>query len=116
MSSWMEKFQQEKAKLAARDADPLRAKVAAAVGGMDAIGTAPLLDLLDLPKTTGNARRVGAVMRVLGFVPIKTRRFNPGGYRQTVTRGWVRPVRESSFKQGDKVDGTDHQREVCNVL
>ena len=70
---------------------------------MDAIGTAPLLDLLDLPKTTGNARRVGAVMRVLGFVPIKTRRFNPGGYRQTVTRGWVRPVRELSFKQGGEV-------------
>ena len=46
MSSWMEKFQQEEAKLAARDADPLRVKVETAARGMDAIGTAPLLDLL----------------------------------------------------------------------
>jgi hypothetical protein len=33
-------------------------------------------------------------MRSLGFVPIKSRRLEPGGYRDTVTRGWTRPVRE----------------------
>jgi hypothetical protein len=29
---------------------------------MEAIGTAPLLDVLGLPKTTGNARRLGAAV------------------------------------------------------
>jgi hypothetical protein len=60
----------------------------------DAIGTAPLLDLLNMRKTSGNARRISETMRALGFVPIKSRRLEPGGYRDTVTRGWTRPVRE----------------------
>lgn len=62
--------------------------------GKESIGTASLLDLLDMRKTTGNARRISGTMRALGFVPIKSRRFLPGGYRDTVTRGWSRPVRE----------------------
>ena len=33
-------------------------------------------------------------MRFLGFIPIKSRRLMPGGYRDTVTRGWARPFRE----------------------
>jgi hypothetical protein len=86
--------------------DPLRDKVAAIVRGKESIGTAPLLDLLDMPKTTGNARRIGGTMRSLGFVPLKSRRFLPGGYRDTTTRGWARPVRASS-EQGDKVRGGD---------
>jgi hypothetical protein len=32
-------------------------------------------------------------MREQNFVPIKTRRFMPGGFRDTVTRGWARPMR-----------------------
>jgi hypothetical protein len=62
--------------------------------GMDAISSVALLDLIGLPKTTGNARRVSQTMRSLGFVPIKSRRLLPGGYRNTVTRGWARPFRE----------------------
>ena len=79
--------------------------------GMDAISTFALLDLLGLPKTTGNGRRIAQTMRSLGFVPIKSRRLEPGGYRDTVTRGWARPVRESrcrtSLNLGDSV-GTSH--------
>lgn len=94
--SWMEKLRRAKAEGAERDADPLRQKVEAIVRGMDAISTVALLDLLGLPKTTGNGRRVASTMRTLGFIPIKSRRLMPGGYRDTVTRGWARPLRSSS--------------------
>ena len=95
MVSFVERLEQAHADLAQRDADPLRAKIVAVVRGMEAIGTAPLLDLLGLRKTTGNGRRLAQIMRTLGFVPIKSRRLMPGGYRDTVTRGWTRPVRET---------------------
>jgi hypothetical protein len=91
MLSFKERLKQAYATITECDADPLREKVEAAVRGKESIGTSPLLDLLDLPKTTGNARRLGGTMRSLGFVPIKSRRFLPGGHRDTVTRGWARP-------------------------
>jgi hypothetical protein len=94
MSSWTARLEQAKAELARRNADPLRGKVEATVRGMDAVSTAALLDLIGLPKSTGNGRRIALSMRALGFVPIKSRRLMPGGYRDTVTRGWARPVRE----------------------
>jgi hypothetical protein len=93
--SWVETLRRVEAEQAKRDADPFRAKAEAAVRGMEAISTVALLDLLGLPKTTGNARRISPTMRSLGFIPIKSRRLMPGGYRDTVTRGWTRPVRES---------------------
>jgi hypothetical protein len=95
MMSWVEKLQEAKAALAERDADPLREHVAATVRGMNEVSTAALLDLIGLPKTTGNGRRIALSMRSLGFVPIKSRRLMPGGYRDTVTRGWARPFRET---------------------
>jgi len=95
--SWLGKLHQAKTVLAVREADPFRQKVEAAVRGKEAISTAALLDLLDVPKTTGNARLVGKTMRSLGFIPIKSRRFNPGGFRDTVARGWARPVRETRY-------------------
>ena len=82
------------AKLTRRDADPLLEKVEAVVRGVEAVSTVALLDLLGLPKTTGNGRRVAQSMRSLGFIPIKSRRLMPGGYRDTVTRGWARPLRK----------------------
>jgi hypothetical protein len=91
--SWIEELAQAREELAQRNADPFRQRVAAAVRGKEAISTAALLDLLDISKTTGNARRVGKTMRSLGFVPIKSRRLMPGGFRDTVARGWARPVR-----------------------
>lgn len=101
MLSFTELVERERAKLEQRDADPLREKVAATVRGMDAVSTAALLDLIGLPATTGNGRRIAHSMRSLGFVPIKSRRFMPGGYRDTVTRGWTRPIRKY-HEQSDK--------------
>jgi hypothetical protein len=93
------------------------------VRGMDAVSTVALLGLIGLPATTGNGRRVAQTMRSLGFVPIKSRRFMPGGYRDTVTRGWARPLREPSIIQGEKVgilhpeaDRTVQQKDTCRVL
>jgi hypothetical protein len=104
--SFIERIRQAEAELAQRDADPLREKVEATVRGMEAISTAALLSLIGLPATTSNGRRVAHSMRSLGFVPIKSRRFMPGGYRDTVTRGWARPVRKPSVNQGDKVENS----------
>jgi hypothetical protein len=86
-------MEQAAAKRDQRHADPLQVRVAAAVRGMDAISTTALLDLIGLPASTGNARRVSRTMRALGFVPIKSRRLMPGGWRDTVARGWMRPFR-----------------------
>ena len=119
--SWIEKLHRAKAEAAERDADPLREKVEALVRGMEAVSTFALLDLLGLPKTTSNGRRIAPTMRTLGFVPIKSRRLMPGGYRDTVTRGWARPLREPPSKQCNKVgslhtkpDQTD-ERKACHV-
>jgi hypothetical protein len=60
------------------------------------VSTNALLDLLDVPPTTGNARRLAKTMRSLGFIPLKSRRLTPGGFRDTTIRGWSRPIREKS--------------------
>jgi hypothetical protein len=74
---------------------------------MEAISTAAILDLLGLPKTTGSARRISPTMRSLGFIPIKSRRLMPGGYRDTVTRGWAKPVRTGAGRALGKVERSE---------
>ena len=94
MPSFIEQLHQERAKLAQRSADPWRGMLEDAVRGKDAISTVALMELLGCPKTTGSARRIAKVMRSMNFVPLKSRRLLPGGFRDTVARGWARPVRE----------------------
>ena len=93
MLSWAERMKRANERMAQQAADPIRATVAVTVRGMDEISTAALLDLIGLPNSTGNARRISKTMRGLGYIPIKSRRLMPGGYRGTVTRGWARPLR-----------------------
>ena len=106
--SWLGRLHRLNAEAAARNADPLRMKIEDAVRGKEAVSTAALLDLLNLPKTTGSARLIAKSMRALGFVPIKSRRLMPGGFRDTVARGWARPVRQSALglAQGETVGTT----------
>ena len=79
-SSFLERLEAARAKRAERHADPLRQKVEAIVRCTgDFIISAAILDLLGLPKTTGNGRRIAPTMRKLGFIPIKSRRLEPGG-------------------------------------
>jgi hypothetical protein len=92
--SLLERLHQAQAELAERHADPWRKKLQGALGATEAISTAALLDLLRVPATTGNARRLAETMRSLGYIPLKSRRLMPGGFRDTVTRGWVRSIRE----------------------
>src|ERR1700737_1852330 len=91
--SFLGKLAEARAELEAHREDPWHKKVEVAVRDKDAISTAALLDLLRVPATTGTARRLAAVMRSLNFIPIKSRRLMPGGFRDTVTRGWARPLR-----------------------
>lgn len=107
--SWVETVRRAQAELSKQNADPLREKVAATVRGMEAVSTFALLDLLGLPKTTGNGRRVAQSMRSLGFIPIKSRRLMPGGYRDTVTRGWARPLREVRCLAIGQRKGVQHE-------
>ena len=87
--SFLERLHQARGELAERSADPWRKKLEDAVRGKDAVSTSALLDLLGVPKTTGNARRIAKTMRSLGFISIKSRRLMPGGFRDTVARGWL---------------------------
>ena len=101
MTSFLEELRRAKEELADRKADPLRAKVEALMHGQTAMSTAALLDLLGLPATTANGRLLAKTMRSLGFIPLKSRRLMPGGYKSTVTRGWSRPVMAADVCQGD---------------
>jgi hypothetical protein len=94
--SWVGFLKRVQAEEVAVDRDPLTAAVTDAVCDREIISTAALLDLVGLRHTTGDARRVGKVMRSLGYVPIKSRKLLPGGFRDTVARGWARPVRDLS--------------------
>lgn len=95
--SWLGRLHQARAELIERSTDPWRKKLEDAVRGKEAVSTSALLELLellDVPKTTANARRIAEAMRSMGFIPIKSRRLMPGGFRDTVARGWSRPIRE----------------------
>ena len=110
--SLMERLAQAQAELDERGIDPWRGVLQRALpANVTSISTAALLDLLDVPATTGNARRLAQTMRSLGFIPLKSRRLMPGGFRDTTIRGWARPFRESghrtSLKDGEKV-GSPH--------
>ena len=63
------------------------------------LSTVALLDLVDVPHTTGNARRLAETMRALGWVGLKSRRLMPGGFRDTTIRGWARPCREVEIRK-----------------
>ena len=96
MATFVERLRQAQAQAEIDELswDPWRTKLEDAVRGMEFISTVALLDLLRERATTSNARRLAKSMRALGFIPIKSRRFMPGGYRDTVTRGWARPFRQ----------------------
>ena len=96
MLSFRERLSQATDQVQRHETDPFRDKVER-VRSMDAISTAALLDLVGLRNTTGNARRISKTMQSLGYVAIKSRRFMPGGWKDTVTRGWSRPVREAKL-------------------
>jgi len=95
MLSWTEILEQARDEVLRSEAEPLLELVKKTVRGMESVSTNALLTLIGLPVSTGNARRIAPLMVTLGFVPFKSRRLMPGGFRGTVSRGWARPVRNS---------------------
>lgn len=81
--------------------DPWQKRLEKALAGIEGMSTVALLDLVGARPTTQNARRLAAIMRELKFIPIQSRRLMPGGYRDTVSRGWARPMR--SLPTSEKV-------------
>lgn len=77
--SFLEKIARASGKLDARPADPWRKIIAEAVDDVDAMSSAALLNLVGARPSTGNARRLAAIMRDLKFIPIQSRRLMPGG-------------------------------------
>jgi hypothetical protein len=99
--SFLERMREAADQLNAPPPDPWRKIIVNAVRDSEAMSTAALLDLVGVRPTTSNARRLAAIMRELNFIPIQSRRLMPGGFRDTVTRGWARPIR--SAPQSGKV-------------
>jgi len=95
--SAMERLRRAEAALRERASDPWkRALERHLPANVASISSVALLDLLDVPSTTGNARRLAKTMRSMGWIGLKSRRLEPGGFRDTTIRGWARPVREKS--------------------
>jgi hypothetical protein len=97
--SFRAKLQQARLELelAKRDlhADPLLPLVRAAVSPFEVLSTTAILTMVGLRPTTGNARKVARSMRALGYVPTKNRRMPPGGWTDTLCRGWAKsPYRD----------------------
>jgi hypothetical protein len=113
MTAWVQKLRELKVKRTERNAEPLTEQVEAAVKSKDSISSVALLDLLDMPKTVGNARRVAKIMRSLNFVPVRNRQLVPGGFRDTVCRGWARPVRRS--QSGSQFQENGGGRPTCVI-
>jgi hypothetical protein len=97
--SWIERLHQKCAELAEHGSDPWKRVLERALpGNVTSISTVALLDLLDVPRTSGNARRLAKTMRSMGFIPLKSRRLEPGGFRDSTIRGWAAPFRESGHR------------------
>jgi hypothetical protein len=95
MSGWLQEVERMRSEFLQQRADPWTEKLERGLSRVDAISSAALAELIGVPATTGNARRIAPHMRLMGFIPIKSRRLMPGGYRGTTVRGWARPLRET---------------------
>jgi hypothetical protein len=94
--AFIDKLREAERQANARPRDPWEDRLKRALDGVQAMSTVALLDLIGARSTTGNARRLATIMRALHFIPIKNRRLEPGGHRDTVARGWARPIRGTS--------------------
>ena len=105
-TSWVGRMYQAAQQTEQRSDPWKRALERALPANVTSISSSALLDLLDVPHTTGNARVLAKTMRSMGFVGLKSRRLMPGGFRDTTIRGWARPVRspatDQTFKTGEK--------------
>jgi hypothetical protein len=94
---WIEQLKRAKSEALARSADPWRFRLERARGkvgydGVERVSTQDLFDFLEVPqrgRTAGACRRLAALMRELGWTPMKARGLGPSGFRDQV-RGYAR--------------------------
>lgn len=79
----------------AKQRDPWFDRLQSTVTKFETISTSAILDIVHAAHTKANARRLAPLMRELGYVSIMSRRLPPGGFKDTVSRGWTRPMRPS---------------------
>jgi hypothetical protein len=102
--SWQSMIQANRQQAIAQRADPwrlplerLRGKIGA--DNVERIGAQAVFDVLDVPQRNrgaGACRRLAAILRDLGWRPIKARGLNQRGIRETI-RGWARDGTGSSL-------------------
>jgi hypothetical protein len=90
--SFAGEMQKQSAEIAASRRDPWMPRLKRALQNFDTISTAATLDMLRADHTRRNAMRLAPLMRELGYVSIMSRRLHPGGFKDTVSRGWTRKI------------------------
>jgi hypothetical protein len=91
--SFIERMKEAAKRMEAPPPDPWKKTLSQALKDVQGMSTICLLDIVGARHNTSNARRLAGIMRELNFVPTQSRRLEPGGYRSTVARGWVKPMR-----------------------
>jgi len=100
MLSWWEQMQRAKAQTQSENAEPWRVRLERLRGkvgddGIERITTQAVFDILEISQRSrgaGACRRLAAVMRDLGWTPVRVRDFTCGGYKEQV-RGFCRDAR-----------------------
>jgi hypothetical protein len=95
---FVELLRKMRAEALARPADPWamqleRVRGKAGYDGVERVSTQDVFDFLEVPqraRTAGACRRLAALMRELGWTPVKARGMTQGGFRDQV-RGYARP-------------------------
>src|SRR4249920_2943461 len=91
--SWSEKLERAAAEDVLRNEEPyVRILERALPIDGCAISTVMVLEFLGLRFNARNAQLISSTMRALGYFPLRSRKLLPGGWRQTVARGWVKPL------------------------
>jgi hypothetical protein len=102
MVSWLARMREAQAEMAARNADPWRLRLERLRGKMgddnvERIGTQAIFDALEVPQRNrgaGACKRLGRLMRQLGWSPIRVRGLNQRGLLEQI-RGYARDPRGS---------------------
>jgi hypothetical protein len=97
---WVEMLRKTAEEALARSSDPWRLRLERVRGkvdydGVERISTQDLFDILEVPqraRSAGACRRLAALMRELGWTPMKARGLGQSGYREQV-RGYARDKR-----------------------
>jgi hypothetical protein len=94
--AWIDRLREAGEQVDQPYVDPWQRILERALQGLEAASTTAIMDMVGVRPTSANARRLAPIMRQLGFIPIKSRRLLPGGFKDNVTRGWAKPIRGSS--------------------